>query len=78
MTAVEQEIIERVQRLDDERKQQVLNYLDQLEETSKPKFDFAEWLADIQAFQAELRAKYGDDYRIDTVQLLREVREEES
>lgn len=77
MTVLEQEIIERVRGLDESRKRQVLDYIDQLEETPKPKFDFADWLSRVEAVQAEMRAEYGDDYRIDVVGMLREIRNEE-
>jgi hypothetical protein len=81
MSALEQEIYEKFQQLDDDAKQRVLEHLNAEPKadsnTEKKRFDFDEWLTGIRAIQEEIRQERGADYRIDVVGLLREVREEE-
>ncbi len=70
---LDREIIEAVQKLDRERKQRVLEFIRSLE---KPQAVSADWFERVEAFQAELRAKYGDDFVFGVQSMLDEVREE--
>lgn len=73
MSALEEELIEKIRKLDDAGKLRVLEFVNQVE----PKeFDFDAWMEEVEEFQAQLRAKYGDDFAIDSVSLLHEAREE--
>lgn len=73
MSALEQEIYEKFQQLDDTAKQRVLHQLN----IQSKSFDFNAWLSRIRAVQETIRQEEGADYWIDVVGLLREVREEE-
>jgi hypothetical protein len=73
MSAVREELIERFDKLNEEKQQKVLEIVRSMEE---PKFSHEDWLKRVEKFQAELRAQYGDDFRTDVQSLLDEVREE--
>jgi hypothetical protein len=40
-------------------------------------FDWDDWIARVRSLQSEIRATHGEDYRVDVVGLLREIREDE-
>ena len=71
--AIEQEIVERVQRLDAEHQQRVLEFVRSLgtRQAMPP-----EWWERVDAFQAALKARHGDDFAIDVQSVLDVVREE--
>jgi hypothetical protein len=73
MSALEQEIISKLQRLDESQKVRVLKFIDQVTEPQRVQTD---WFERVNAFQVELRAKYGDKRRFSVQDLLDEVREE--
>ena len=75
MSALEQEILEKVRSLNEAQQQQVLHYIQEIQ--PKP-FDFDQWRKEVEAFRAELAAKYGKDHVFGTLDLLAELREEES
>lgn len=71
MSALEQEIYEKFQQLDDDAKQRVLQALTQ------PQANVAKgnWLDETRALRAEMRAKYGK-LAFSAAMLINEVREE--
>jgi len=75
MSALEQEIVEKFQQLDIVAKQRVLAHL---ESTLQSSFNYANWWADIEALQNEIRARLGDQATIGALSLLDELREEAS
>jgi hypothetical protein len=75
MTNLAEAIFEKVRELDPLQQQQVLAFVQNLQH---PSFDYAGWQKQIEQIHAELRAMYGEDYRIDGQTLLDEVREEAS
>lgn len=75
MSAVEQELIDRIRRLDENQQRQVLAYIGMIQ--PEP-FDFASWLHAVEKFQAELAAQYGASHTFGTLDLLDELREETS
>ncbi len=73
MTALEKEIIERVEKLGEENQRQVLAFIRSLDKTD---FSFEAWVKWVQALRAEQQAAHGPDYRVDVQSLVDEVREE--
>lgn len=72
MSALEQEIIEKIRNLDEAQQLRLL----QIVEDMQPKqFDFAEWIKNMEALHEELRA---DNQLVDVQSLLDEIREEAS
>ena len=59
MSALEQEILEKVRSLNEAQQQQVLHYIQEIQ--PKP-FDFDQWRKEVEAFRAELAAKDGKDH----------------
>jgi len=80
MTTLHQEIVEKIGKLDTEHQRRVLTYVEDLlaAEEAKPKVVVSDWLKRVEAFQAELRVKYGEDFVVDSQSLLDELREEAS
>jgi hypothetical protein len=72
-SALEQEIVEAVRQLDEEHQRQVLAFA---QDVSQTKITLGEWLDRADAFQNELRAKYGDDFVFNSQEALDESREE--
>lgn len=70
MSALEQEIVEKFDQLDDEGRQRVLRLLNE----RPAKFNWHEWFADIDRLNAEMLAKNDDFTPIDAVSMLREMR----
>ena len=72
-STLEQEIVEAVRQLDEERQRQVLAFAHNL---SQAQLTLGDWLDQAHAFQEELRAKYGDDFVFNSQEALDESREE--
>jgi hypothetical protein len=75
MSALEQELIDRIRQLDEASQRRVLAFVLELE--PKP-FDFEQWMKDAEAFRTRLREQYGENYVVGGLQLLEELREEAS
>ncbi|MBE2272427.1 MAG: hypothetical protein IAE80_29595 [Anaerolinea sp.] len=75
MSALEQEIIEKVHLLEPAAKQRVLETLT-LDIQSV--FDYEAWWAEVEVLQASIRARLGDGETVGALSLLDELREEES
>ena len=73
MSALEHEIIEKFQLLDDNAKRRVLDMLSQ--EAEQP-FDAEAWLQNARALRASIRAGFSGGETIDTLALLDELRHE--
>ena len=78
MTQIEQEIVDRLSKLDSPLQQQVLDFVRQLQnsEGNESRLTLGEWLKKTHILRSEFRAKYGDSKLIDTQSMLDEVREE--
>jgi hypothetical protein len=75
MSALEQEIIQKLHNLDEEKQKRVLAFIS----TIQPEpFDFISWLREVETLQTELAAKYGKNHTFGTLDLLDELREEAS
>lgn len=75
MSALEQEIIAKVRLLDTHQQQQVLDFLASFAPESEG-FDFEARRQRIAQIHAEIKAREGENYSIDILSLLDEVREE--
>lgn len=75
MSSLEQEIIEKFQRLEPAAKQRVLETLSFDVQTS---FDYVGWWSKADALQARIRSRLGDQASVGALSLLDELREEES
>lgn len=74
MSAVRQELLDQIDKLDEKQQQQLLEYVRVL---SKPEaLTWAQWLDLADQAQAKLRAKYGDQHYFNSQSILDEVREE--
>lgn len=73
MSALEHEIIEKFQLLDDNAKRRVLDMLSQ--EAEQP-FDAEAWLQNARALRESIRAGLSEGETIDTLALLDEIRHE--
>ena len=73
MSALEQEIITRFERLDSEGKQRLLAYF--MREEEQQTFDYAAWWAKVDSLQADLRARLGAGVTTNVMSLLDELRE---
>lgn len=73
-TTIQHEIMEVLSKLDDNKQLQVLEYVREL--SDQPPLNLGQWLELARASRARLRAKYGEDFKIDVQSLLDEVREE--
>lgn len=76
MATLEQELIEKISKLDDAAKLRVLAVVQHELET--PKLTPSEWLEQAVALSEELRQKYGDGYDFGVQDMLDEIREEAS
>ena len=72
---IEQEIIEAVRQLDEERQNRVLEFVRSLGQSP---LTLGAWLDRAQAFQDELRATYGEDVVFNSQSVLDEIRKERS
>jgi hypothetical protein len=75
MSTLEKEIIEMFQRLEPDAKQRVLQTLAVNVQSS---FDYDAWWAEVEALQADIRARLGDTATVGALSLLDELREEAS
>lgn len=75
MSALEQEIVEKFQQLDTSAKQRVLAHLERAMQSS---FNYANWWAEVEALQKELRTRLGEQATIGALSLLNDLREEAS
>ncbi len=74
MSALEQEIIDKIRKLDANQQKQILQHI----ESIKPKeFDADEWFRQVEEFRSALRGKYGIGH-VNAQGLLDELREEAS
>lgn len=73
MTALDQAIMDRIQKFDESKKIRLLELIDEMD---RPGFNFDHWIARVRASREELSARYGADFTIDVQALLDEVREE--
>jgi hypothetical protein len=76
MSALENEIIENVRKLDDAGKQRILAFVEQ--ELRKPQTTLGDWLERATAFREEMSAKYGVNHFFNVQSTLDELREEAS
>ena len=76
MNILEQEIIEKFQRLESDAQQRVLQSLTQrVQQAEKPSFDFATWLAEVEAVRVTLRPDAAGRM-LSASELVNEAREE--
>lgn len=71
MSLLEKEIVEKFQQLDKAAKERVLDILLQ---TPSKTFDYDQWWSEVDALQAQMRARLGEDAIIGAVDLLAELR----
>lgn len=78
MSALEQEIIEKLMQLDEPARRRIIQLVETTwtEEANQPS-PWDAWLYTAQALRAEIQAKYGHHTGIDVTALVREVREED-
>lgn len=76
MSALELEIREKIEQLEPEARQRVIDWAKAKETISKPPFDWETWLREAEAFGKSLTAKYGENHFESSVALLHEAREE--
>ena len=74
MSAVRQELLDQIEKLDEAQQQQLLEYVRVLAKPSRA--TWAQWLELADQSQRELRAKYGDQHYFNSQAILVEVREE--
>jgi len=72
--SLEQQIIERLRSLDEAQKQRVLEFVEDLKEPQAAD----DWFERVEAFDAELRQKYGDQHVFGVQDMLDQIREEAS
>ncbi len=72
MSAVRQELLEQIAKLDDNQQQELLDYVRVLAKPHQP--SWSEWLTLADQAQDELRTKYGDQHYFDSQTILDEVR----
>lgn len=77
MAAIEQELIEQIKKLDEAEQRQVFTFVQNLVNKDKQHLPSDAWLTQADAFQDELRKKYGENH-FNSQQLLDELREESS
>ena len=75
MSALEQEILEKIQLLDRPAKQRVLELLSR---ALNDRFDWNAWLAEADRIRTEVDADPDNDHSISVLTLLDELRNEES
>jgi hypothetical protein len=74
MSAVRQELLDQIDKLDEKQQQQLLEFVRIL---AKPQaLTWAQWLALADQAQAKLRAKYGEQHYFNSQAVLDEAREE--
>jgi len=74
MSAVKQELLKHIDKLDEKQQRQLLEYVRVL---AKPQaLTWAQWLELADQAQAKLRTKYGDQHYFNSQSILDELREE--
>lgn len=61
MSALEQEIIDKFRQLDHSARQRVLATIEREAEPEQVAFDYAAWWADVDALQADIRSRIGEN-----------------
>jgi hypothetical protein len=74
MSAVRQELLDQIDRLDETQQQQVLDYIRVLGKS--PRITWTQWLELADQAQSELHAKYGDQHYFNSQSVLDEIRQE--
>lgn len=75
MTTIREELIERIDRLDEAAQRRVLEFVRSLDDEQ---VSLAEVLAQASELRAEFRTKYGEHFAVSVQDLLDEIREEAS
>lgn len=75
MNALEKQILDKVRQLDTPQQERVLEFLSTI---TAPAFDWDKWLLNVESFQSQLKAKYGERHYFGVQDLLDELREETS
>ena len=79
MSSVTQELLEQINRLDEEQQQTVLEFARKLPTIKSQRSSIlTKWVEESQELRRELTEKYGEDYFFNSQALLDELREEES
>lgn len=78
MSTLEQEVIEKFHQLDKAAQKRVRELIEQETKTDAVAFDYDAWWAEVEALQADIRARIGDTGTIGSLSLLDELREEAS
>jgi hypothetical protein len=77
VSAVRQELLEQLEKLDERQQRQVVEYARALTSPQQvQQMTWEQWLARATQAQAELRAKYGDHHFFESQSMLDTVREE--
>jgi hypothetical protein len=77
VSAVQQELLDQLEKLDERQQRQVLEYARALTAPQQAPWEqWEQWLAHAAQAQAELRAKYGDRHFFESQSALDAVREE--
>jgi hypothetical protein len=74
MSALRQELLDQIEKLDEAQQQKLLEYVRVLAKPSQ--LAWTQWLELADQSQRELRAKYGDQHYFNSQAILVEVREE--
>jgi len=75
MSALEQEIVDKFRLLEPDARQRVLQTL---ADTARSSFDADAWWVQVEALQADIRARLGESATTGVLSLLDELREEAS
>lgn len=78
MNTLEHEVIEKFHQLDKAAQKRVRELIVQETEADIEAFDYDAWWAEVEALQADIRARIGDTGTIGSLSLLDELREEAS
>lgn len=78
MAITVQEFVEQFRQLDAEQQQEALALINGMAQGRSTDFDYMAWIEHVRAFRASLTAHYGPDYQTGALDLLEELREEES
>jgi hypothetical protein len=73
MSALEQDLFDKIRKLDEQSKLRVLEFVNDL---GRLKRSFEERQAEAEAIYQELRARYGDNHFPSSADILNEIREE--
>lgn len=73
MTALEQEIIEKINQLDPEARSRVITYIQNI---ALAPFNADEWWEDIESIQADMQKRIGENQTTGMLDILYELREE--